>query len=275
MGFTLGALSDLLLAYQENPAIWTDDYNIPESGNRVPDLLDEVKYELDWLLRMQQADGSVLCVVGSARFPKGSPPSRDTARRVYGPATTNASFVMSSMCALAAIQFNTAGNRLYATILQNAATKAYNWAVTHPSAVFYNTAIIASGEQEVGTGSYALFSRQLIAAIYLYKLTGDNNYRTFVEDNYQKAHLLLWGMAYPFETELQDALLNYAAIAGISPRVKDRILRPTPAPSIVRTGTICLLLSTRSMPIGLISPTGIIPGVVIWLRDTRAYCSSI
>ena len=34
----------------------TEDTNIPESGNGKPDLLDEVKWELDWLLKMQDAE---------------------------------------------------------------------------------------------------------------------------------------------------------------------------------------------------------------------------
>ena len=52
-----GAIHDLLYAYQENNRAWGDAYAIPESGNGIPDVLDELKWELDWLLRMQNADG--------------------------------------------------------------------------------------------------------------------------------------------------------------------------------------------------------------------------
>ena len=55
---------DLLRAYRERPEIWTDDYDIPESGNGVPDILDEVKWGLDWLVKMQDDDGSLLSIVG-------------------------------------------------------------------------------------------------------------------------------------------------------------------------------------------------------------------
>jgi hypothetical protein len=222
--FTLGALTDLLLAYQENPTIWTDDFDIPESGNGVPDILDEAKYELDWLLKMQQSDGSVLSIVGTANTASSSPPSSDAAQRVYGPATTNASFVTAAMCALAAIQFNAAGNMAYANTLQTAAINAYNWAVANPAVVFYNTGLIGAGEQEVGAGSYDLFCRQLMAAVYLFKLTGNSSYKTFVEGNYLTVHLMAWGFAYPFETAQQDALLNYAACPGVSTSVKGNII---------------------------------------------------
>ncbi len=57
-------LHQLLAAYRERPEIWTDDLNIPESGNGRPDLIDEIIWELDWLKRMQQADGGVLIKVG-------------------------------------------------------------------------------------------------------------------------------------------------------------------------------------------------------------------
>ena len=224
VGFTIGAVTDLLLAYSENPLVWTDDYNIPESGNGIPDILDEVKYELDWLLKMQQSDGSVLSIVGTANFPTGSPPSTDIAQRLYGPATTNASFVMASDCALAAVQFITAGNLSYAATLQNAAVNAYNWGLANPAVTFYNTGIIAAGEQEVGAGSYDLFARQLMAAVFLFKLTGNSSYQNFVESNYQNIHLVQWGFAYPFETTYQDALLYYAGIPGVSVVVKNNIL---------------------------------------------------
>jgi endoglucanase len=44
---------NLLLAYEMNPSAFTDETGIPESGNGTPDILDEVRYEADWLLKMQ------------------------------------------------------------------------------------------------------------------------------------------------------------------------------------------------------------------------------
>ena len=91
VNFTTGTLSDLLFAYQNNPGLWTDDFGIPESGNGAPDLLDEIKVELDWLLKMQSADGSVLSKVSVTQFQATSPPSADSAARYYGAASTSAS----------------------------------------------------------------------------------------------------------------------------------------------------------------------------------------
>ena len=44
---------NLLIAYEMNPSAFSDDTGIPESGNTIPDILDEVRYEVEWLLKMQ------------------------------------------------------------------------------------------------------------------------------------------------------------------------------------------------------------------------------
>lgn len=50
----------MLLAYELFPSSFSDDMGIPESGNGIPDLLDEIRYETDWLLKMQnQETGAV------------------------------------------------------------------------------------------------------------------------------------------------------------------------------------------------------------------------
>ena len=72
---------ELLNAYRERPAIWTDDTNIPESGDGIPDLLNEVKWELDWLQRMQLPDGSLLFETAST---PGARPPRPKGRASTG-----------------------------------------------------------------------------------------------------------------------------------------------------------------------------------------------
>ena len=60
------AVNTLLLAYELYPDDMDDDMGIPESGNGIPDVLDEVKYEIDWLLKMQDAkSGAVYASVSS------------------------------------------------------------------------------------------------------------------------------------------------------------------------------------------------------------------
>ncbi len=51
------AVSALLWAYEMYPECFPDNsLNIPESGNGIPDLLDEARWELEWILTMQDSD---------------------------------------------------------------------------------------------------------------------------------------------------------------------------------------------------------------------------
>lgn len=53
------ALGHLLYAYELFPESFGYTMNIPETGNGVPDILNECRYELDWLYKMQAPDGGV------------------------------------------------------------------------------------------------------------------------------------------------------------------------------------------------------------------------
>lgn len=54
---TLGCVvaENFLLSYEMNESAFTDETGIPESGNEIPDILDEVRYEVEWLLKMQDS----------------------------------------------------------------------------------------------------------------------------------------------------------------------------------------------------------------------------
>jgi len=81
---TSSAILFMLRAFEDNPGVFKDgDLNIPESGNGIPDILDEIKWELDWMLKMQLSDGSVLYQMHVDGFASDSPPSVDTNIRFY------------------------------------------------------------------------------------------------------------------------------------------------------------------------------------------------
>jgi endoglucanase len=51
------SIGTMLLMYEQFPGRFAyDDLDIPESGNGIPDFLDEMKWELDWMLKMQITD---------------------------------------------------------------------------------------------------------------------------------------------------------------------------------------------------------------------------
>ena len=193
--WTAGYVENLLRAYAENPTIWTDDYGIPESGNGIPDVLDEAKWGLDFLVRMQGNDGSVLSIVGE---PGASPPSAATGQSLYGPATTSATL---------------------ATDLLARAKMAWTWAVANPAVQFKNNDS-ASGSSGVGSGQqetddYGRLAYKLDAAAQLFAVTGDATYRTFFDGSYAQLHLITYGnYVAPWDVLGQDAALDYADAAG-------------------------------------------------------------
>ncbi|HTN82109.1 MAG TPA: glycoside hydrolase family 9 protein [Sorangium sp.] len=225
--WTAGYVVTLLRAYAENPAIWTDDYEIPESGNGVPDILDEAKWGMDWLVRMQDADGSVLSIVGLS---SASPPSAAAGPSLYGSASTTATLATAAAFAYGAKVLKSAGGGAlasYADSLLPRAERAWAWADANPAVLFRNndaeagTSGLGAGQQE--TDDYGRLSLKVEAACYLFDATGDVAYRTFFDGNYQAIHLIEWSYAYPFEVQQQAALLHYTRVPDATAAVADAI----------------------------------------------------
>ncbi len=226
VNYTYRTVINMLMAYELNPQAWNDNMGIPESGNGIPDLLDEIKVELDWLMKMQDGDGGVYSIVGTLNYATASPPSADNADRYYGPKTTSASFSVSSIFALASMQYKklcAPGMDVYAADLEAKAIQAYNWATANPNVTYDNTVdVIASSNQE--TDAYERNMRHLVAAIYLYALTGNNTYKSYAETHYTDTHMIQWGYIYPFEPITQSALMFFAHTPGTSSTVSNAII---------------------------------------------------
>ena len=225
----------LLRAYSENPSAFTDDVNIPESGNGVPDILDEVKWELDWMKRMQDgagSNGSVLSVVGEvgASNPIWSPPSASNATCAYGEASTSATLSTAWAFAYASMVYkNIPSLATYAADLLMRAQNAWTWAQANPSVQFFNndsshnTSGLASGQQEVNAASLAEI--QLQAAALLFAATGTQAYQAYVDANYDanSATTSLSGYVGPWDTARYEALLTYAISPGATATVASSI----------------------------------------------------
>ena len=94
-------------AYREFPEAFTDEWNIPESGNGIADILDELKWETDWLMKMDNPDGSVIIKMGNVSYSDNTliPPSLNTDPRYYGETCTSSSIAFAGMIAHAAIVY--------------------------------------------------------------------------------------------------------------------------------------------------------------------------
>ncbi|NCB33506.1 MAG: hypothetical protein EOM64_06445, partial [Erysipelotrichia bacterium] len=71
------AVNDLLFAYMINPDIYSDSIGGPDSGNGTSDILDEAKFELEWMLKMQAADGGVYNKILTSNVSETITPDKD------------------------------------------------------------------------------------------------------------------------------------------------------------------------------------------------------
>jgi endoglucanase len=217
----------LLRAYEEHPEAFSDDYGIPESGNGIPDILDEVKWGLDWLIRMQNSDGSLLCVQG---LDSASPPSEAKRASYYGPPTTSATLMGAAAFAYASKFFASRPEpdlKRYGDDLRRRAATAWNWTTANPNVLFYNndesrqpgSTGLASGQQEMSATDRLRV--QFEAATYLFEMTGEAQFKGFVDAN---LHALLpsWG-ASMWEVDALESLLYYARLPGATPEVEKSI----------------------------------------------------
>lgn len=220
--WTANYIVHFMKAFLENPGVWGDNYNIPESGNNIPDILDEAKWGIDHLRRMQLSNGSMLSVVGASH---ASPPSAAKGPTYYGRANTSGTLNSAGAFAIASKVYKSMGMKMYADTLKSCAIKAWNWADENPNVIFRNntgsTTGLAAGQQE--TDDYGRFVAKMEAAVFLYEITGEEKYKSFFESNYKKVHIMQWIFAYPFETDNQEILLYYTTLPDISSSVANSI----------------------------------------------------
>ncbi len=223
--WTADYVVDLMKAYLERPGAWADDYNIPESGNGIPDILDEARWGIDHLLRLQQADGAVLSIVGEAH---ASPPSAATGPSYYGPPNTSSALNCAAAFAFSSRIYRSIGEIAYADTLLARALMAWDWATLYPDSLFNNNDP-AYGSQGLGAGrqeldDYGRAMARLEAACYLFDVTGETRFRDHFDAHYREAKLYLYnGFAYPFEANTQEVLLHYTTLAGATTAVRDDI----------------------------------------------------
>lgn len=140
------AVADLLLAYENYPSAFTDDTGIAESGNGTPDVLDEARYELDWMFKMQFADGGVSHKVTPKNF-SGMVLAQDATDDLYVlPASKTASADFAAVMYLAARVYE-ASDPSYAKKCLAAADKAFAYFEVHKDDYnFTNPSDISTGE---------------------------------------------------------------------------------------------------------------------------------
>lgn len=160
--------------------------DIPESKNRTPDILDEIRWNLDWMLSMQDDDGGVWHKQTSEKFCGFVMPEKDTlVSYVIGTGaapykSTCAGADFAAVMAVAARAYRPF-DKAYSVRTLAAARKAWAWVEKNPNVLFRNPAGVSTG----GYGDGDCSDERLWAAAELYRTTGEDAYHQYFLANWQ------------------------------------------------------------------------------------------
>lgn len=190
--------------------VYSDDRGIPESGNGVDDTLDEAKYELEWMLKMQRPDGAVYEKVSTQAHAAYVMPEFDQGTLYLSPVTREATTSFAgSMAAAYNVYKDIPLYADFAQICLDAAIKAFNYVVEHDmlsDAKFTNFSVKYFDSKDdiqldtqgnptnfktfgISTGAYGDSSsvdEMFWAAAELYAATGEGRYHDYFKTYYEK-----------------------------------------------------------------------------------------
>lgn len=170
----------LLAAYESfGDYFKQQNLNIPESNDDVPDLLNEIRWNLEWMLAMQDPnDGGVYHKLTSKNFSGFVMPASDTSDRYVVQKTTAAALNFAATLAAASrvyADYETQFPGFSATLI-TAAQTAYDWAKANPRIYYTQPADISTGTYGDGDVS----DEFMWAAAELYITTKIDSYYTDV-----------------------------------------------------------------------------------------------
>ncbi len=160
---------------------------IPESGNGTPDILNEARWNLKWVLGMQDVDGGVWHKQTSERFCGFVMPEKDplvsyvigTGASPFKSSCATADF--AAVMAISARIFR-AYDPAFSRRCLDAALRAWSWLNTYPQVLFRNPVAVLTGEY----GDRACSDERLWAAAELSRTTRDAHYTSYFLDHYRE-----------------------------------------------------------------------------------------
>lgn len=190
-GFTLGLI---LQSYQ----LHQDRFNalnlqIPESDNKIPDILDEMMYNLEWMLTMQDpTDGGVYHKLTTPNFEGFVMPEDCKQQRYVVQKTTTAALDFAATMALAARIYQRLPEfQSFCRQAREAAERAYAWAVKYPTVYYDQDGNNKKFSPAIHTGGYGDNHTEdefFWAATELYLTTSETSYleqaKQFVPDEF-------------------------------------------------------------------------------------------
>jgi endoglucanase len=187
------ATYSLLAAYEHFPDIFNgQNLNIPESGDALPDLLNETLWNLEWMLSMQDPnDGGVYHKLTNKNFDGTVMPHQATSERYVVQKTTAAALDFAAVMATASRVVAQYENQLpgMSAKMLVAAESAWSWAVANPVITYKQPDDIKTGEY--GDGNLA--DEFFWAAAELYITSKKDVYYTAMKPTETVATVPSWG----------------------------------------------------------------------------------
>ncbi len=177
------AVNDLMMAYLTAPDEFTDDIGGPDSGNGTADILDEARYEMEWLLKMQMEDGSVFSKATSSGFPDDfTTPEADSLPIIlFAPDTVSTADAEGSF-AIAAMAFRETDSAFAERCLE-AARKADKYLSGHRDySLTFNPPGVTAGQYLDDSDRDARFT----AKMAMYAATGEKGFLEDARDLYNE-----------------------------------------------------------------------------------------
>ena len=193
-------VQDLLSAYFMFPKKFSDgQQDIPESGNGIPDIIDEAAWGVEVWRKAQNDKGGVGCWLEGTTQPKVDNPVKDPQRFYLALPTRHSTMQYSAHAALLARAYKQCGAKDKAKLFLNSAKKAFKYAINPKNQIKY------SWEHNLGGTKTAMYTYveppnlppEMVfkAALNLYELTKDNYYNKFLTE--EKFNVLLSKLMYP------------------------------------------------------------------------------
>ncbi len=164
-GVTVGVM---LQAWEDfGPSFRAVALHLPDARAPTPEYLTEIKWELEWLLTMQAADGSVYHKVSTQTFGGFILPEAEDTPRYFSPWGSAATAQFVAMTAKAARDFRPF-EPVFAEQCLQAAWKSYRFLQAHPEDHRPDQSQFSTGTYQVGDSDGRLW-----AAAELWEATGD------------------------------------------------------------------------------------------------------
>lgn len=196
-GITMATLMMLYEDFSEN--FDTLSLNLPESKNAIPDLLDEVLYNLRWMLTMQDPDdGGIYHKCTTADFEGFIKPENAKDKRYVVQKSTAAALDFAAVMAQASRVYGKFDKQLpgLADSCRTAAIAAWKWAQRNANTMYDQDALNKTFDPDITTGAYGdknLTDEFYWAAVELYAVTADTVYlNSFRKSVNQKIDIPSW-----------------------------------------------------------------------------------